>query len=280
MNDRELDGAIWPDSMRFSSNRAPKIALVIPVYNEERNIEQVILDVQRLKQIRRHWEIKEIVVNDGSTDQTSAILEGLQERFKIQVISLPHNSGIGSAVRAGFRSAEEWKADVVLQLDGDGQHPADQIPSIVCPVLSKKTDVAVGSRYVSRAGGNVSTHFRRMGTWFFSILLRVLVGIRIRDTTSGFRAFSREAAQFISDYYASDYPEVKTYVQLARAKFRVCEVPVFMKPRKWGASSITPLQCVSYMIRVGFGTIVATLRPLPAHVSRANPGEGTSSIVR
>jgi glycosyltransferase involved in cell wall biosynthesis len=241
----------------------PKIAVVIPAFNEERNIEKVLADVQALRRERRSWEVLSIVVNDGSTDATERVLETIAARYGARYISLPQNIGIGGAVQTGFRSAVRWGADVTLQLDGDGQHPAAGIPAIVEPVLARKADVVVGSRYVEGAGGNVSTSFRQAGTRFFSWLLRCLAGVRVRDATSGFRAFGAEAAEFIARDYPDDYPEVEAYVPLARRRFSILEVPVTMRPRRGGASSITPFRSAYYMVKVAFATFIQTIRPLP-----------------
>lgn len=241
----------------------PKIAVVIPAYNEEKNIERVLIEIEKLRATRPRWEILPIIVNDGSTDRTEAVLNELGPRYGARIITLPLNLGIGRAVQTGFRFATAWGADVSLQLDGDGQHPAHEIPMIVTPILAGQADVIVGSRYVRGAGGNVSSQLRQAGTLFFSKLLRVLTGAKIIDTTSGFRAFSRDATDFLARYYPDDYPEVQAYVPLARKKFRISEVPVNMRPRQHGRSSITPIRSVYYMIKVAFATWIDTLRPLP-----------------
>src|SRR6185437_11513413 len=120
------------------------------------------------------------------------------------IVDLPLNLGIGRAVQAGFKYAVFWGADVALQLDGDGQHPAFEIPHIVEPILLGKADVVVGSRYVEGAGGNVSNSLRQAGTLFFSWLLKMTVGLDIADTTSGFRAFSTDATEFLARCYPDD----------------------------------------------------------------------------
>ncbi|MCM2280093.1 MAG: glycosyltransferase family 2 protein [Oligoflexia bacterium] len=243
--------------------RAPLIAVVIPAFNEEENIERVLQEIDSLRRARPRWRIVPIVVNDGSSDRTEEVLEKIAADYGARFISLPLNVGIGRAVQTGLKLAVRLRAQVVLQLDGDGQHPAEQIPVIVGPVLSGKTEVAVGSRYVAGAGGNVSTRLRQAGTWFFSRLIKLLVGISVQDVTSGFRAFSGDAAEFLSRCYPDDYPEVQAYVPLARRGFRISEHAVSMRPRTRGISSITPLKSVYYMIKVAFATSIDLIRPLP-----------------
>lgn len=109
----------------------------------------------------------------------------------------------------------------------------------------------------------MSTPLRQVGTFFFSALLRLVVGVKIKDTTSGFRAFGFEATEFLSRYYPDDYPEVEAYVPLARRGFRITERAVQMRPRHQGFSSITPARSLYYMVKVAFATIIDVLRPLP-----------------
>lgn len=246
------------------ATQRPRVGIVIPAFNEEKNILNVLREIRTVAAQYPHWEFRAFVINDGSKDRTELILNEAAHEWFADVVHLPVNLGIGRAVQTGFRMAVRWGADVTLQLDGDGQHPAGEIPKIVAPVLSGESDVVVGSRYVAGAGGNVSTKLRQFGTWFFSRLLRVLVGARIEDTTSGFRAFGAEAVDLLARHYPDDYPEVQAYVPLARSRFRIREVPVTMRPRQGGRSSITALKSVYYMIKVAFSTAIDVVRPIPS----------------
>jgi glycosyltransferase involved in cell wall biosynthesis len=241
----------------------PLIAVVIPVFNEETNIETVIDEIQTLKSAIPQWRIVPIVVDDASTDQTGGILERLAHFHDVRIVSLPIHLGIGGAVQAGFRYAVALGADVTLQLDGDGQHPSSEIPGLVAPILAGDADVVVGSRYLPRAGGIVSGRWRRLGTRLFSLLLKLLVDVRVADATSGFRAFGRDAGNFVARCYSDDYPEVQAYVPLARRGFKIHEIPVRMRPRHGGASSITPARSAYYMVKVAFATMIDVVRPLP-----------------
>ncbi|MCM2321948.1 MAG: glycosyltransferase family 2 protein [Oligoflexia bacterium] len=259
-----LQDAVPPTTaLRVVPVRLPTLAVVIPAYNEEKNIEKVLAELAALRRARPRWKIIPIVVNDGSADRTEEVLQRISPIYEACFVSLPLNLGIGRAVQAGLKMAVRLGADVTLQLDGDGQHPAEQIPLLAGPILAGKVDVAVGSRYLPGAGGNVSTSLRQAGTWFFSRLLRLLVGVDIKDVTSGFRAFSADATEFLSRYYPDDYPEVQAYVPLVRKGFSVGEVAVRMRPRTQGVSSITPLRSAYYMIKVAFATTIDLIRPLP-----------------
>lgn len=250
--------------------RRARIAIVIPAYNEEKNIENVLREIQALRPAHPGWELVPIVVNDGSQDRTEEILTRLAPFYGAKAVHLPLNLGIGRAVQTGFRQAVRMGADVVVQLDGDGQHPPSQLANLIEPVLAREADVAIGSRYLPGASGNVSTPLRQLGTAFFSVLLRVLVGVRIKDTTSGFRAFDHEAAEFLARYYPDDYPEVEAYVPLVRRGFSVTERAVQMRPRRGGHSSITPIRSLYYMIKVAFATAIDVLRPLPERRPRGD----------
>lgn len=244
-------------------NRRQRIAIVVPTYNEESNIESVLREIADLRASAPEWEILPIVVDDGSQDRTRAVLDRVAPFHGAMVIPLPLNLGIGKAVQTGFLWSLDWGADVTVQLDGDGQHPASEAFKIVRPVLAGEADVVIGSRYCLGAGGRVSGCLRLLGTWLFSWLLKLVVGIRIHDTTSGFRAFGREATEFLSRYYSDDYPEVEAYVTLSRATFTILESPVRMRPRRGGASSITPLRGLYYLVKVTLSTLIEMIRPRP-----------------
>jgi hypothetical protein len=245
--------------------RKLRVAVVIPAFNECLSLGPLL---ERLRAQASSWsafEVYPVVVNDGSTDGTRELLDQRSAQWGAYALHLPVNLGIGKAVQTGFRFAvERLDPDVVLQLDGDGQHPAGAIPSLVGPVAEGGADVVVGSRYLPGAGGNVSSRWREWGTSFFSVLLRLLVGVRIRDTTSGFRAFSRRAAEFLARSYPDDYPEVQAYVPLARKGFRIREIAVTMAPRRRGRSSITPWGALYYMVKVAFATLMDRFRRLPS----------------
>jgi glycosyltransferase involved in cell wall biosynthesis len=250
-----------------------KVAVLIPAYNEARNIESVLHEVHRVRETQPEWEILPIVINDGSRDDTQEVLQRITRQYGAYAIHFPLNLGIGCAVQAGLKHAALWGADVALQLDGDGQHPANQIPAIAEPILARRCDVTVGSRYIRGAGGNVSSTARQIGTLMFSMLLKLLVGIDIKDTTSGFRAFNREVIDYLVQCYPDDYPEVEAYVLLARKNFEIREFPVTMRPRLCGKSSITPVRSAYYMIKVMFAAMIGLVRQLPLRMESPQESE-------
>jgi glycosyltransferase involved in cell wall biosynthesis len=177
----------------------------------------------------------------------------------VRLVSLPCNLGIGGAVQTGFRIARDEGYDVAVQVDGDGQHPADHVQLVVNALLETGSDIAIGSRFLS-GDGYQSTLSRRMGIRFFSRWLSAICHTRITDATSGFRAFNRHAIELLADDYAEDYPEVEAVLVAHRAGLKICEVPVQMSARTTGSSSIGGLQSTGYMVKVSLAILMASLR--------------------
>jgi glycosyltransferase involved in cell wall biosynthesis len=216
-----------------------RIAVIIPAYNEENTIAQVVAGVKALGD-----SYHAVVINDCSQDNTTANAE----REGATVIELPFNLGIGGAVQTGFKYTAQQGFDGCVQVDGDGQHPPHQIPIIVDALFKSGHDMVVGSRLL---GSRYRIPFMRAaGIKAFSVFIRVFCGITIRDTTSGFRAFNRRAAEFCAGFYPQDYPEPEALLLLHLKGFSIGEVPVEMNYREYGASSITPFRAGYYMVKV------------------------------
>jgi glycosyltransferase involved in cell wall biosynthesis len=228
-----------------------RIAVIIPAFNEEKSIAGVVRSVRSLP----GFVYDPIVINDNSTDQTlqEAALAGAV------VINLPCQLGIGGAVQTGFKYALEKQYDVCVQTDGDGQHLASEIPKLIKPILSEGFDLVVGSRFFSDTDYETS-FMRGLGITIISLFLRVTTGIRVKDTTSGFRAASRRAFTFFSSEYPQDYPEPESLVYAYQKKFRVAEVSTRMIDREYGQSSITPFRAMYYMTKVLLAMFVDLFR--------------------
>jgi glycosyltransferase involved in cell wall biosynthesis len=218
-----------------------KIMAVIPAYNEENSIRSVVED------IRTNLPQAVIcVVNDGSTDRTGAIIDALPD---VKVLHLPFNMGIGGAVWTGFHFFLESDCDVVLRLDGDGQHPPSQARLLLEELEKEQADLVIGSRFLKKAGFQ-SSLTRRGGIKLLHILSRFILRLKITDNTSGFRAFSRRAAALLVEDYPFDYPEPIEVYLLARAGLRIREVPTTMNSRQGGVSSIGLFQSYYYLVKV------------------------------
>lgn len=232
---------------------SPKVLVIIPAYNEEKNIAKVIDSV---KKENKNYDI--IVINDGSKDRTGEIAAGTKDAF---VVNLPMNLGIGGAVQTGFKFAKINHYDIVLQFDGDGQHRASEIPKIIDPILKDEVDLMIGSRFCQKNGGFQSTFFRRIGIKIFQIINSVLIKQKITDNTSGFRAYNKKAIDFITPLYPADYPEPEAVILLGKNGFRIKEVFTEMNPREGGKSSIAGLKTAYYMIKVLLAIFINAIRP-------------------
>lgn len=217
-----------------------RVLVIIPAYNEAASLPAVIRD------LRAHYPAADpIVVNDGSTDGTAVIARGLG----IPVLELPYNLGIGGAVQTGLLYAERERYAYAVQFDGDGQHRADQLAALLAPVIARRADVAIGSRFLLPNSYQVPLA-RRCGIAIFRAVNALIVGQRITDNTSGFRAYGRDALTFLAREYPHDYPEPESVVTLCRNGFRIIEVPTLMRERQGGRSSITLFRSIYYMCKV------------------------------
>lgn len=230
----------------------PKILVLVPAYNEEDNIVDVISSLHRYNP---SWDI--LVINDASVDKTSELAK---DTGMCNVIDLPYNMGIGGGIQTGFRYAVRHGYDIVFQFDGDGQHLVEETDKLLKPFAGRHVDVVIGSRFLEKNDGFRSSLTRRFGILVFSGLTRLLIGKRITDCTSGFRAYSKRAFTFLSRNYPIDYPEPEAIILLGHNGFSLEEVPVRMQHRKWGRSTITFLNSPYYMIKVILGMIMTKMR--------------------
>ena len=231
-----------------------KIAAVIPAYNEQDAIRFVVESINKTSR-ETGIPVIPIVVDDASTDDTIASLN----ETSCVVLSLPVNLGIGGAVQTGFQYARELDFTHVIQVDGDGQHPPEAIPAMVRKMEEMDWDVIIGSRFLDKDGFRSST-LRRMGIRWFAFLNNVLTGYSIKDSTSGFRLVNRRAMEIIAENYPDDYPEPEAVILYARHKLKVGEIPVQMKARRGGTSSIDSFQAFYYMWKVTLGVLFSRIR--------------------
>ena len=139
--------------------------------------------------------------------------------------------------------------DVAVQMDGDGQHPASQLPLVLRPILDDQADMVIGSRFINKDGFQ-SSFMRRVGIKVLSDLVYLTTGKRVFDVTSGFRAINKKMIKVFARDYAQDYPEPDSLILAVKHQARIVEVPIIMQERKHGNSSITALKSVYYMIKV------------------------------
>jgi glycosyltransferase involved in cell wall biosynthesis len=223
---------------------------IVPALNEEQTVGRVIDEIRAFDP---GFDV--VVVDDGSTDRTA----GVAADRGAHVLRLPFNLGIGGAVQTGYRFAFEHGYDVAVQVDGDGQHDPSELPKILAPVLSGEADLCVGSRFTGE-GAYRSSFARRVGIKIFARVVSAVVRQKVTDTTSGFRAVNRKGIALFAADYPHDYPEVEATVMCIKHKLRLKEVPVEMRERGGGASSITAVRSVYYMTKVLLAIFVGLFR--------------------
>jgi glycosyltransferase involved in cell wall biosynthesis len=226
---------------------------IVPALNEQETIGRVIDEIRAFDP---GFEI--VVVDDGSTDRTAAVAEARGTH----VLALPFNLGIGGAVQTGYQYARDNGFELAVQIDGDGQHNPPEVARLVGPILDGRADMVVGTRFVE-GGGYRGTRVRRVGIHLFAALVSLMVRQRVTDTTSGFRAVNRLGIRLFAADYPHDYPEVEATVLLSRHGLKMVEVPVVMRVREEGNSSITTLRSVYYMVKVLLALFVGLFRRYP-----------------
>lgn len=227
-----------------------KKLVIIPAYNEEKSICATVQDV-----LEHAPGFDYVVINDCSKDNTLQICR----ENGLNVVDLPINLGIGGAIQTGYRYAVENGYDVAVQFDGDGQHDARFLQEMADRLEAENLDMVIGSRFIENEGFQ-STGLRRMGIRFFEVLLRILFGVRITDATSGMRMCTRDVFEEFSMEYPQDYPEPETIACLLHRKRKVSEIPVVMRERKAGVSSINPMKSIYYMIKVSMAILIERMR--------------------
>jgi hypothetical protein len=229
-------------------------AAIVPAYNEAGSIGAVVAEIRTADP-----ELEVVVVDDGSTDATAE----LAGSAGATVLRLPYNLGIGAAVQTGLQYANENEFDLAVQIDGDGQHDARELQQLLAPIVSGEADIAVGSRFAGARFYRPSVA-RRLGIALFAGLVSLIVRQRVTDTTSGFRAMNSRGIRLFAADYPHDYPEVEATVLVFRHRLRMVEVPVTMRQRETGRSSITVFRSLYYMGKVSLALFVGLLRPRPA----------------
>lgn len=227
-----------------------KTLIIIPAYNEELNIVNTINKIE-LHNKKSSYKVDYVIVNDGSTDNTSDICK----KNNFNVINLIQNLGIGGAVQTGYKYALDNNYDIAIQFDGDGQHDENYI-DVLIQEIEKGANFVIGSRFVANLSKFKSSSTRRFGIKILSILIKICTGKKIYDPTSGFRAADKSVIKLFATHYPSEYPEPESTTELIKAGYNVIEVPVEMHERQFGNSSIKPLKSIYYMFSVCLSILV------------------------
>lgn len=236
------------------SDLSERCLAIVPAYNEASCVGGVI------KSLRRHApEFDVLVIDDGSTDATAVV----SERAGATVLRMPFNLGIGGAMQAGYRYADEHDYDFAVQVDGDGQHDPAQIERLADEFRRDHSlDFVFGSRFAEESGYRAPVA-RRTGIRIFAWLLSLIMRKRVTDPTSGFRLANRRAIALFARDYPHDYPEVEAILMVHSHRLRLAEVPVRMDQRASGRSSITTLRSGYYMAKVLLAVLIGLVRERP-----------------
>jgi glycosyltransferase involved in cell wall biosynthesis len=233
-----------------------RVLLIIPAYNEQEALGGLLSEIRALP-ATDGIELETVVVDDGSADRTTdvAIAGGAR------VLRLCGNLGIGGAVQSGLRLAYREHFDAAVQIDGDGQHPPMELTRLLEPMRADTApDLIVGTRYRDKDNFR-STLLRRMGSWWLRTLLRV-VGVKVTDPTSGYRVYGPRALRLFDETYPYDFPEPEALAMVRAVGLAVAEVPVQMRERQGGRSSIAGFSTVYYMFKVTIAVLLTYMRTL------------------
>lgn len=224
----------------------PKVLLIIPAYNEEKNILTVYKNIcDYNKKAKTKLDI--VFINDGSIDATEKILC----ENNINHIKLIQNLGIGGAVQTGYKYALYNDYDIAIQFDGDGQHNVNYVEALIKPILEENVDMTIGSRFIDSSSSEFKSSFlRRVGIKLISSCIHFKTRVRIYDTTSGFRASNKNAIAMFAIHYPLEYPEPISSVDVILSGMKIKEVPVSMNERLAGKSSINSWKNIYYMVNV------------------------------
>ena len=244
-------------------NERSKTLAIVPAFNEGARIERVLKQIVEVDK-----EIDIVVIDDGSTDDT-----GVKSRLAgARVIRLSSNMGYGVAIQTGYKYALEKGYDHVVQLDSDGQHDPAYIPQMLGATMSGDADVVIGSRFLgektvlktAKAGYEVGVG-RRVGIKLFAFVTSKLIGLKISDPTSGYRALNKRILAFLmNDFFPYDYPDADVIVLVHRAGFKIKELPMAMHDRATGTSMHSGLRPVYYIFKIFLSMLMTLLRKKPS----------------
>lgn len=228
-----------------------KKLIIIPAYNESASIQATVEEIKK-----EATDFDYVIINDCSSDNTREICE----KNGFNVVNLPVNLGIGGAVQTGYKYGVKYGYDLAVQVDGDGQHDPKFLSKMSEYLLEADADMVIGSRFIEKEGFQ-SSGARRAGIRYFTFLIRLLTGKTVTDPTSGLRMVNRDIMEMFAQDYPKDYPEPESVVAVLRRGEKVKELPVVMRERNGGVSSISLKKSVYYMIKVSLAILIEKMRP-------------------
>ena len=228
-----------------------RLLFLVPAYNEERNITQVI---QGVRQILPQADI--VVIDDGSGDNTAQYAENAGAF----ILRHPFNLCIGGTFQTGLKFAQQQNYDLVIRLDGDGQHDPSYIPKVLTALQEQQADVIICSRFLKKTDTSYIPFMRLTGIRFFAKMVTLITGHLATDTTSGFIGLNRKAIDTLATYMPQDYPEVEGRIILHKCHLTTLEIPAEMRDRVHGQSSINNWHSFYYAIKVSIALLLTACK--------------------
>lgn len=227
--------------------------VIIPAYNEESNILQVISEIKN-----KNLPLDILVVNDGSTDSTEKVVK----TAKVKIISLPFNSGYGAALQTGFKYAAIMGYRYVIQFDGDNQHDPEDITTILRLLYEDKYDIIIGSRFIGDKAFKTGI-MKKVAISVFRAIIRSTTGETVTDPSSGLQGLSRRTFHYYAEMgnFPHDFPDADILIHMIRKKYSVIEFPAHIRNRTHGVSMHTGLKPIYYFIKMLVSILVVLLRP-------------------
>jgi glycosyltransferase involved in cell wall biosynthesis len=237
--------------------RPMRVLIIIPAFNEQEALGGLLAEIRGLAKQQTEDKLEVVVVDDDSSDRTADIARAGGAR----VLRLCGNLGIGGAVQSGLRLAHREGFDCAVQIDGDGQHPPGELWHLLEGARAdNRPDLIVGTRYVGTKANFRSTTLRRLGSWWLRVVLRVVARVRVSDPTSGFRLYGRRSLRLFDETYPYDFPEPESLAVARAAGLTISEVPVTMRERQGGTSSISGFSSLYYMLKVTLAIVLTYAR--------------------
>lgn len=207
----------------MTTSRPLRLIVQIPCFNEADTLPQTVADIPR--HIPGVGAVELLIIDDGSTDRTAEIARELGVEH---IVSHPYRRGLAAAFQSGVNAALVLGADVIVNTDGDNQYPQADIPRLIAPILNNEADVVIGDRQTATIE-HFSPLKRLLQAWG-SWVVRQASGTSVPDATSGFRAYSREAALRLNLFTRYTYT-LETIIQAGKKGLRVAHVPIQTNPR-------------------------------------------------
>lgn len=223
------------------------VVAILPAFNESRSLPLLLINLQQ-------YVSNMLVVDDGSTDATGLVAK----KAGANVLRMPENTGTGNATKQGLLYARRVHATAVCLLDADGQHDPKYISKMIHR-LNAGADMVIGSRYIHDSQ-HATSWIRRSGTKTISLLIQIFFGRRIYDPTSGFRVMNQKTLRYIVDRYPTTFSEPEVVLDLIDQDFRVVEIPVQMKLRQFGTTSIHIGKAFYLMVYIMFFIVMRWAR--------------------